>query len=192
MGFGYTTFGGVDITLAIGNTVVGNALGFSLSITREKAPIFVLGAVSAVSFSRGKRGIAGSLVALNTDYDAFKEVKRQPEQTYYKKPTEWDPATNEAPILTADTTLGLDSLNSAWEQRNPFYADQVMPFIISIVGHNETDAVTSAMKVFDCEILNEGMGMALGDSSMESQLTFIARTVQPWATVQDVTSNTAT
>lgn len=42
----------------------GTAAG---SVTREKAPIYTLGSADVRSFSRNKRGIAGSLIWVNFD-----------------------------------------------------------------------------------------------------------------------------
>ncbi len=177
----YTSYGGADINIAIGNVVVGNSLGISLSITREKAPIFVLGNVSPVSFSRGKRGIAGSLVALNTDVDAFRAIKDQDDSKFWRKPTEWA----QGQVVRNNATLSTEGVSALeWTYSSPFYADQVMPFNITIVGHNETSPTKASMKIFDCEILNEGLGISLGDTQMESQMTFIARTVHPWAAIE--------
>lgn len=49
----YTTFGGCDIVALIENIVIGNLQGVSFSVTREKAPIYVMGRADPVSFSRG-------------------------------------------------------------------------------------------------------------------------------------------
>ena len=56
----YTSFSGVDIQAVFGDTKIGNLQGVSYSITREKAPIYCMGSVDPLGFSRGKRGIAGS------------------------------------------------------------------------------------------------------------------------------------
>jgi hypothetical protein len=39
----------------------------SYSVTREKAPIYTLGSADVRSFSRNKRGIAGTLIWINFD-----------------------------------------------------------------------------------------------------------------------------
>jgi len=39
----------------------------SYSVTREKAPIYTLGSPDVRSFSRNKRGIAGTLIWINFD-----------------------------------------------------------------------------------------------------------------------------
>ncbi len=49
----YTSMSGCDIQAFIESVALGNIQGVSFSITREKAPIYVMGSVDPVSFSRG-------------------------------------------------------------------------------------------------------------------------------------------
>ena len=46
----------------------------SYSVTREKAPIYTLGTADPRSFSRNKRGIAGSLIWVNFDRHALLDL----------------------------------------------------------------------------------------------------------------------
>ena len=67
----YTTFSGCDILASFGSQVIGEIQGISYSVTREKAPVYTMGSANPRSFSRGKRGIAGSLVFVEFDHDAL-------------------------------------------------------------------------------------------------------------------------
>ena len=58
----YTSFSGCDIVATFGNTVIGELQAITYSIQRQKAPIYTMGSAEPRSFSRGKRGIAGTLV----------------------------------------------------------------------------------------------------------------------------------
>ena len=58
----YTTFSGADIVATFGGIEIGALSGITFSVTREKAPIYTMGSPNPRSFSRGKRGIAGSLI----------------------------------------------------------------------------------------------------------------------------------
>jgi hypothetical protein len=60
----------------------------------------------------------------------------------------------------------------------PWYSDQVLPFDITLAAANEYGAAASA-KLFGVEILNEGFGTSIDDSVLESQATFVARSVAP-------------
>ena len=69
----YTSFSGCDITAAFNGKVIGELQGITYSVSREKAPIYTMGSAEPRSFSRGKRGIAGTLVFTVFDRDALIE-----------------------------------------------------------------------------------------------------------------------
>lgn len=66
-----TSFSGADLVVSFANQVIGELQQLSWSVQREKAPVFTLGSADARSFSRGKRGIAGSMVFAVFDHDAL-------------------------------------------------------------------------------------------------------------------------
>lgn len=49
----YTAFAGSDIVATFGDKVIGSLQAISFSVTREKAPIYVMGDPNPKSFSRG-------------------------------------------------------------------------------------------------------------------------------------------
>lgn len=63
----YTSYSGVDIRVIVNGAQVGSMQALSYAIQREKAPIYVMGSVDPVSYSRGKRGIAGTMISLMMD-----------------------------------------------------------------------------------------------------------------------------
>ena len=67
----YTTFAGCDIKAVFANVTVGEIQAISVQVTREKAGIYTMGSPNPRSFSRGKRGIAGSLIFIQFDRDAI-------------------------------------------------------------------------------------------------------------------------
>ena len=67
----YNSFSGSDIQAVIGNYKFAELQAVSYSVTREKAPIYTLGSADVRSFSRNKRGIAGSLIWINFDRHGF-------------------------------------------------------------------------------------------------------------------------
>ena len=69
----YTSFSGCDITAAFNGKIIGELQGITYSVSREKAPIYTMGSAEPRSFSRGKRGIAGTLVFTVFDRDALIE-----------------------------------------------------------------------------------------------------------------------
>lgn len=66
-----TSFSGADLVVSFANQVIGELQQISWAVEREKAPVFTLGSPDARSFSRGKRGIAGSLVFAVLDQDSL-------------------------------------------------------------------------------------------------------------------------
>lgn len=68
-----TSFSGADLIVNFGPKTIGELQQISWGIRREKAPVFTLGSPDARSFSRGKRGIGGSLVFAQFNRDALYE-----------------------------------------------------------------------------------------------------------------------
>lgn len=64
-------------------------------------------------------------------------------------------------------------------KRSAMYADQVMPFDITLVAQNEYGHA-SAAGVAGVEIINEGGGISMDDITNEQQMTYIAITRLPW------------
>lgn len=73
----YTSFSGADLVVSFGPTVIGELQQLSYAIQREKVPVFTLGSPNPRSFSRGKRGIAGSLVFAAFDRDSLLEEMKK-------------------------------------------------------------------------------------------------------------------
>ena len=69
----YTSFSGCDIVASFNGKIIGELQGITYSVSREKAPIYTMGSAEPRSFSRGKRGIAGSLVFTVFNRDALIE-----------------------------------------------------------------------------------------------------------------------
>lgn len=66
-----TSFSGSDLMVNFGPKAIGELQQISWGIKREKAPVFTLGSSDARSFSRGKRGIGGSLVMAQFNRDTL-------------------------------------------------------------------------------------------------------------------------
>lgn len=68
-----TSFSGSDLVVNFGPKTIGELQQISWGVKREKAPVFTLGSPDARSFSRGKRGIGGSLIMAQFNRDALME-----------------------------------------------------------------------------------------------------------------------
>lgn len=66
-----TSFSGADLVVTVGPKVIGELQSISWAIQREKAPVYTFGSPDPRSFSRGKRGIAGSLTFATFNRDAL-------------------------------------------------------------------------------------------------------------------------
>ena len=69
-----TSFSGADLVATFANKAIGELMSISWAIQRDKAPVFTCGDPNAKSFSRGKRGIAGSMVFAVFDHDSLVEA----------------------------------------------------------------------------------------------------------------------
>jgi hypothetical protein len=73
----YNSLSGSDIRCVIGQYQFAELQSVSYSVTREKAPIYTLGSPDVRSFSRNKRGIAGSLIWVNFDRHGLLSLVRK-------------------------------------------------------------------------------------------------------------------
>lgn len=206
----YNSFSGSDIRASIGPMQFAQIQAVSYSVTREKAPVYTMGSPDPRSFSRNKRGIAGSLIWVNFDRHALLSLIYSSNGIFIANVDDLRPqfqssetnfiadgaiynagsqATNGAPAsATIDqTTLpniqAISGTSGFKTVAKPWYSDQILPFDITLSGATEYGAAT-AMKIFGVEILNEGSGVSIDDTNTEMQATFVARLVEPWLAVQ--------
>ena len=199
----YSTFGGSDIVCSFNDVVIGECQAITYSITREKVAVYTLGSAEPRSFSRGKRGIAGNLVFIVFNRDALLSSLEDRKITKYKANdvvtmlNEYDTR-----FLSMDkwddymTNAALDEVGKPDEYTNalvndqaqPVYADELLPFDITISCANEYGhrAVTV---IYGVEILNEGMGFSIDSPTSERAYTFVARAVDSMVPTAGDTEN---
>lgn len=227
----YTSYSGVDIKVVVNGTQVGSMQAISYAIQREKAPIYVMGKVDPISFSRGKRGIAGTMISILLDKhflhsDAFLGSTAVLDADEFIAPgSQSSPnaivasgttitgqvltgangtpvtaaGTNADPQLNATLTdftgtsntisrldgkalnapVDVSSLTAGWKIAPVAYVDQILPFDVAIVAVNEYGQ-SAQMRIYGCEILNEGSGFSIDDIVVENQMTYVCRTILPW------------
>ena len=226
----YTSYSGVDIRVVINGAQVGSMQALSYAIQREKAPIYVMGSVDPISYSRGKRGIAGTMISLMMDthllYSASFTgeyylgdsdelvVKQNGEDAVAGKILDYNNLNNEvnSPVLlstignkefgssqtlvapgqvsastgspatqrlTRETSYSLTDIGQNYRVAPVYYVDQILPFDIAIVAANEYGQ-SAQMRLYGCEILNEGSGFSIDDIVIENQMTYVCRTILPW------------
>lgn len=203
----YSSYSGVDIKVVVGGKELGSMQAISYAIQREKAPIYVMGSVDPKSFSRGKRGIAGTMISLMLDkhfldHEGFaqadkplldkSEVFADPEKAFNTNAAQGaytDSLTRVDGINDINRPTGTGSADQDYSPARPFYVDQILPFDVAIVAVNEYGQ-RATMKLFGCEILNEGSGFSIDDIVVENQMTYVCRTILPWTSQVSVSQNT--
>lgn len=194
---GFNSFSGVDIKGVFGNQVIAELQAISYSITREKAPIYTMGSADPRAFSRGKRGIAGTLIFIVFDRHALLSTfgAYQPNvnnQLWFF--SDKDDIRPEAQVTADITSVGVgnaDGVVAQLGERNitavgqdhepaaPWFSDQIPPFDITLAAANEFGSL-AVMRIYGIELLNEGYGVSIDDIVSEQQHTYVARTLVGW------------
>jgi len=187
----YNSFSGADIVAVIGGKQVGSLQAISYSVTREKGPVYVMNATAdPKAFARGKRAIAGSLVFLTMDEQAFlshmEDTDNEKGSEFYGSQSDirYDYATKNRLELDEKPDAAFDFMKAGQEREltKAAYADQILPFDVNISAANEYGQ--SMKKSFvGVEILNEGGGISVDDLVIEEQYTYICRGMTPWVKV---------
>ena len=175
----FNSFSGADIKVSFGNVVIGELASITYSVTREKAPIFTMGDPNPRSFSRGKRGIAGSLVFTIFDRDALYGLKNSTDERTMIHRSGFNSsdrfAGNDLKRPHEDYSIGLDDNFARWAtKKNSHYSDEIPPFDITITFLNEYGNA-AAMSIYGVELTNEGMGLSIDDITTEKACSFVAR-----------------
>ena len=181
----FNSFSGADIKAVFGAKEVGNLMAVSYAIQREKAPIYVLGEANPRGFSRGKRGIAGSLIFIQFDTHAILEQFSTGNLgNFVKKKYEISPSDlkKDDAALGAITSAGTPE--ALGEVSRAFYADQIPPFDITVAACNEF-GIQARCVIHGCELMNEGWGMGIEDRQADMQTTYLARAVTRWTASRD-------
>ena len=169
----YTTFSGCDIVCSFGSHIIGEIQGISYSVTREKAPVYTMGCADPRSFSRGKRGIAGTLVFVVFDRDALVKALADSGKIHRI-------GANITSKNDGSETSGIHSIEE-WDKMMSDHvssgADDAMPFDITISMANEYGKA-AVLVLYGVEILNEGMQFSIDTIQTQKACTFVARRVK--------------
>src|ERR1044072_1318473 len=153
----YNSFSGIDIKAVFANKTMTEIHAISYSITREKAPIYTMGSPDARSFSRGKRGIAGTLVFVMFDrhtilgtlggYAADGGLKFlsdkddiRPEMTNIQSGNLTSNGVNLPGNTVQNQESGIVGPGDDQEVTGAWYVDQIPPFDITLAAANEYGA----------------------------------------------------
>jgi len=181
----YTTYSGADIQATFNGVIIGTLSGITWSVTREKAPIYTMGSPNPRSFSRGKRGIAGSLIFTVFDRPALYDLIVNAKETqkdymkFFTRASNILPGMDNSDVLVNRGIVPHDD-QRALDVRSglPWYADQIPPFNITVSFVNEYGNA-SMRQIYGVELLNEGSGASMDDIVIEETMTYVARDVGP-------------
>jgi hypothetical protein len=177
----YNSFSGVDIQASFAGIHISDLQGISFTVTREKGPLYTLGSPNPRAFSRGKRGIAGSLIFLVFDRSALLEGLG--EHSIF-----WSDL-NEITASKQRRSAG-DDLQPQAGRGGPeregtavpalaWYVDQIPPFSVVLTAINEYGHM-ARMEIRGVEILNSGSGISVDDITVDENMTWVATEIIPW------------
>lgn len=150
-----------------------------------------MGCADPRSFSRGKRGIAGTLVFVVFDRDALVKALADSgkihriganitsksdgtETSGIYSIEDWDKMMSNNVSSGADDATRIKALA---QETAPAIADEVMPFDITISMANEYGKA-AVLVLYGVEILNEGMQFSIDTIQTQKACTFVARRVK--------------
>lgn len=189
----YSTFSGCDIVASFNGKVIGELQAITYSISREKAPVYTMGSAEPRSFSRGKRGIAGTLVFTVFDRDAlieeFKEkldgettgvtkfrAERETGEYTTLSVEEWDSQMSNYAEVGGQTGRDIGSTSTLTKKYQAVYADEILPFDVTVSFANEYGQ-RAVLTIYGVELLNEGSGYSIDSVTTEKAYTFVARKI---------------
>lgn len=189
----FSSFSGADIVCTIGDVVFGELQQIAYSVEREIAPIYTMGSPNLRAFSRGKRGITGTLIFQMFDRDSLLQallmaMKKEGVDLHTAVANmilsgdsanifNWNLAMEEA--LGPGDDIDVERLfhRMAWDKVR--YLDQIPPFDITITGMNEM-GLTTSLRILGVQIMTEASGISVDDITLEKAVSFIARDVISW------------
>lgn len=204
----FTSFGGCDIVASFNGRVLGELQAITYSVSREKAPIYTMGSAEPRSFSRGKRGIAGSLVFTVFNRDAlieeFKSLMKEKnlgvqkfkanDPSFAQDRTgaqtlsieDWDAQMSSLARSAGDTNGGSTGsvTGDLVGKSEPLYADEILPFDVTITFANEYGQ-RAVLVIYGVELLNEGSGYSIDSVTTEKAYTYVARRIDYMKPVDD-------
>lgn len=190
----YNSITGVECEVTMAGRQIGNLQGISYTVTREKGPNYVMGSANPRTFSRGKRGIAGSMIMLMLDrgnlleslgerakfWASALDYSRMAQARSADTP---DPFRNKAELDLGGGVVpnrefqGRLSLAYAW------YHDQIPPFDAVLTALTEL-GLAARMAVNGIDILNAGSGVSIDDITTDENFTYVATALSPWRALE--------
>lgn len=194
----YASSGGCDIIAVMNGVECGSLQAISVSVSREKMPLYVMGRADPVGYSRGKRGIAGSMVGVVFNQSWLMHT--------IKGNTDQSPAESGVVFWASNREFrqfrriqGAVTSNNRFDEsfrqisgngtpvtfytgrtrQEAWYSDQILPFNVVLTGANEYGGAI-AKSIIGVEILNTATGSSVDDIMIDESHTYLAVGVTPW------------
>lgn len=208
----YTSKSGVEIQAVFGNEKFGDLHMIKYATQRDTANVHVMGNVDAVSVARGKRATTGACVFAVFEKDRLLDALKgkqvfltNHELANYGRPGDLADAALLANANTAGGTVRVGGTANAttvggysvFAKSNfgrpvaPMLIDQIPPFDITLVGVSESTGHASRMVIKGVQFSSDQGGSSVDDLVLERQVTFLARRVTPWESLEDLEKGTA-
>lgn len=179
----FTSVSGSDITGIFGHVEFINLQGVNVSINREIHPIYVMGRTDAITFVRGKRGVAGSFITVCSDRGSLYDIANTYGVYAAKNGDSHIPGRNQIGDLAQNAgNILSESARLGYRLATPQYYDQLPPFDITLVGRSDSLSATIS-RIGGVFIVSMGTGMSVDDNSIEQQMTFVAMYYEDWRPV---------
>jgi len=190
----YNSVTGVDCEVTMAGRRIGNLQGISHTVTREKGPNYSMGSANPRSFSRGKRGIAGSMIMLVMDRsnlleDLGERAKFWASALDYKRANmsrsadEPESFGNRSELSASGTAIPNASFQGRLDLAYAWYHDQIPPFDVVLTALTEM-GIAARMSILGIEILNSGSGISIDDITTDENFTYVATGVTPWRALE--------
>jgi hypothetical protein len=198
----YSTFSGSDIIILIGGVEVGNAMGLTISQSRVKAPVVVMGDPDPKAFGRGRRITSGTLsgvsMHMSTVYQILNGLASSPDDWVAKRTgdTSMEGAQAQAGFAYNPDMYkakpGFDykipDTGIEYQSYAPVLLDEIPPVDIIAVGANEFGAL-GKIEIIGAEFLETNWATTVDDVAAAEQITFLARSYLPWRPINEQQSN---
>ena len=197
LGREWSTFSGTDVKVYVEGDVFGACQAVSYAVQREKSNIYVMGFKDARAIARGKRAIAGSVVALVLGQDPmynqpFSDLESiignhelTPNSSNYDNLTSLEDLSlvdSSADPTAPESAFDATSVVSNYNPRAADYMDQLPPMTVAMLATNEHGKSAQA-RIYGVEFLNSAGSTSVDSQQIEQQYTYIALSMLPWKAV---------
>ncbi len=167
----YSSNSGCDMIMRFDNWQVNTVVGLTVSVTREKVPVYTMGNKNPRSISRGKRSLAGSVQMQVFDREPMYELMQDENHQFYAHGDDINWLTN----------LKNNPFKSAVQTNEPVqvvktparYLDEMLPVDITIVMANEYGNLGWGA-IVGVEFINEATSYSMDDASTQTATTYLA------------------